>query len=171
MVDEGNTFVNKTVKLGSNINLNNKLFNPIGSYRNETTFSGVFDGQNYVIQNLSQNTWELNTGYYYGDLGLGLFAYLNNTVIKNLIIDGAQISGESALSGTVAAVAHNAIFENIIIRNANVADYQYYAGGIVGWVSGTIEITGINVETTTTIAGQWGDFDYGINFPKAQVPK
>ena len=42
LVDDGNTFAGKTVKLGGNIDLENKLFEPIGSYRYDKAFSGVW---------------------------------------------------------------------------------------------------------------------------------
>ena len=160
LVDEGNTFAGKTVKLGANIDLENKLFNPIGSYRFDKAFSGIFDGQGFTISNLSQNTWELDNGYYYGDLGLGLFGLVENAIIKNLKINGADISGESAICGTIAGCAYgNCTFENIDIRRANVADYQYYSGAVVGWASGNHEYVNINIDKSTTIASQWGDFD------------
>lgn len=167
LVDQGNTFEGKTVKLGNNLNLyvlddNNEAinFNPIGSYRNETVFMGTFDGQDNTIKNLSQNTWALDNGYYYTDCGLGLFGAVENAVIKNLKLDGADISGESAICGTVVAVSGGTTtFENITVSNANVADYQYYAGGIVGWASGTQTFKNVNVDESTNIAAQWGDFD------------
>ena len=160
LVDAGNTFEGKTVKLGNDIDLGSTLFNPIGSYRNETAFKGTFDGQYNSIKNLSQNTWELNNGYYYGDLGLGLFGLVEDAIIKNLTIDGAEISGESGMCGTVAAAAYgDCIFENITVSNANVADYQYYAGGVVGWASGDHKYINCDVDETTTVAAQWGDFD------------
>lgn len=159
LVDAGNTFEGKTVFLDTNIDLADKLFDPIGSYRYEKSFKGTFDGQGHTISNLSQNTWELDNGYAYSDCGLGLFGAVENGIVKNLIIDGADISGESGLCGTVAAVAENAVFENITVKNANVADYQYYAGGIVGWASGEITVNGCNLDASTTIAAQWGEFN------------
>ncbi|MBQ4611357.1 MAG: hypothetical protein IJB30_06430, partial [Clostridia bacterium] len=134
--------------------------NPIGSYRNDKTFNGTFDGQGHTIKNLSQNTWALNTGYYYSDLGLGLFSYIEDATIKNLRMDGANISGESAICGTVAACAYgDCVFENIDVVNSTVADYQYYAGGVVGWASGNHKYIDVDVSFSTTVAAQWGDFD------------
>lgn len=159
-VDNGDTFEGRTVKLMADIELENELFEPIGSYRNDTAFKGIFDGQGHTIRNLSQNTWELDNGYYYGDLGLGLFGLVEDATIKNLTIDGAEISGESAICGAVAATAFgDCVFENITVKHANVADYQYYAGGIVGWASGNHQYVDCNLDETTTIAAQWGDFD------------
>jgi len=134
-------------------------FNPIGSYRNDKEFKGTFDGQDHTIKNLSQNTWALDTGYYYGDLGLGLFSAVRDATIKDLNMDGASISGESAICGTVAATAYgDCTFENITVKNSECADYQYYAGGVVGWASGDQTYKNINIDASTTVGSQWGDF-------------
>ena len=173
LVDEGTTFEGKTIKLESNMDLNGQLFEPIGSYRFDKSFKGTFDGQGHSILNMSQNTWDLSNGYYYNDCGMGLFGAVEGyyvtdengeeqiamAVVKNLVMDGASISGESGLCGTVAAVAAYATFENITVKNSNVADYQYYSGGIVGWASGEVNVIGCNIDSSTTIATQWGDFD------------
>ncbi len=164
------TFEGQTIKLETDINLyieNEEgeavAFDPIGSYRFEKAFSGVFDGQGHTIYNLNQNTWELNNGYYYNDLGLGLFGLIENATIKNLTLDGVNISGESAICGGVAATAFGeCVFENVTIKNANIADYQYYAGGIVGWASGNHVYQNCVIDETATIAAQWGDFDNSI---------
>ena len=167
LVDEGNTFEGKTVKLGANIDLNYVpegadepvCFDPIGSYRNDDYFKGTFDGQNHTIENLNQNTWELDNGYHYTDCGLGLFGAVEGGTVKNLIVDNASISGESALCGVVAAAAADATFENITVTNSYVMDYQYYAGGIVGWASGETNFINCDVDASTTVGAQWGDFD------------
>ncbi len=166
LVDEGNTFEGKTVKLGRDIDLTYKdengeatSFNPIGSYRNEQAFKGTFDGQGYTISNMSQNTWALDTGYYYGDLGLGLFAFVEDATIKNLNMDNANISGESAICGIVAAAAYgDCTFENITVANSTSHDYQYYAGGVVGWASGNHQYINCDVAESTVVGSQWGDF-------------
>jgi len=109
---------------------------------------------------MSQNTWALNNGYSYGDLGLGLFGKVENATIKDLTMDGASISGESALAGIVAGAAYGDMtFENITVTNSQAADYQYYSGGIVGWASGDHQYINCDVDASTTIAAQWGDFD------------
>ena len=170
LVDAGETFEGKTIKLAIDMNLeaydaNDEAicFDPIGSYRNDVPFKGTFDGQGHAIINLTQNTWALNNGYYYGDLGLGFFGKVEDATIKNLTMDGASISGESAICGTVAGTAYgDCKFENITVKNANVADYQYYAGGIVGWASGNHEYVNCTIDASATIAAQWGDFDNSI---------
>lgn len=160
------TFDGKIVYLDNDIDLyavdeNDEpvCFDPIGSYRFDKSFKGTFDGQYHTIFNLNQNTWALNNGYYYNDCGLGLFGAVENGTVKNIVIDGAGISGESALCGVVASVAQDAIFENITVKNSNCADYQYYAGGIVGWASGKMKFVSCNIEASTTVGSQWGDFN------------
>lgn len=153
-------FNGKTIKLDKDIDLSGtKCFDPIGSYRNDKYFDGTFDAQGHTIYNLSQNTWALDNGYYYGDLGLGLFGMVQDATIKNLKMYNASISGESAICGTVAGTAYGeCTFENIDIINSKCNDYQYYAGGIVGWASGDHQYINCNIAESTTIGGQWGDF-------------
>ncbi len=170
LVDAGNTFDGKTIKLESNLDFycedeEGKVicFDPIGSYKNDTAFKGTFDGQGYTVSNISQNTWALDNGYYYGDLGLGFFGLVEDATIKNLKVDKAEVSGESAICAAVAATAFgDCTFENITVSNSNVADYQYYAGAIVGWASGKHQYINCNVDASTNIAAQWGDFDNSI---------
>lgn len=148
-----------TFTLTTDVDLDGKLFEPIGSYRHDKAFKGTFDGNGNTISNMSQNTWELDNGYYYGDLGLGLFGLVEDATIKNLKMDGASISGESAICGIVAATAYgDCTFENITVSNSKGADYQYYAGGIVGWASGDHQYINCNIEASTVIGSQWGDF-------------
>ena len=169
-VDGGNTFEGKIVKLGANINLYAEDENgepicvdPIGSYRFDKAFMGTFDGQGHTISGLNQNTWALDNGYYYHDCGLGLFGALVDAKIQNLTIDDAHISGESAICGIIAACAQNTTFENITVKNSECADYQYYSGGIAGWVSGkNNNFINCNIDASTTVASQWGDFDNSI---------
>ncbi len=164
------SFKDKTIVLNCDVDLYREdengepvCFEPIGSYRFDQAFKGTFDGNGHTIKNLNQNTWALNNGYYYGDLGLGLFGLVEDATIKNVTVDGVNISGESAMCGTIAAAAYgDCVFENITIKNANVADYQYYAGGIVGWASGNHLYKNCVIDSSTNIAAQWGDFDNSI---------
>lgn len=165
LVDDGETFEGKTIMLDSDLDLDggDVCFDPIGSYRKDTPFKGTFDGQGYTIKNMSQNTWALDNGYYYGDLGLGLFGSVEDATVKNVNIDNASISGESALCGVIAGAAYgDCTFENITVSNSECADYQYYAGGIVGWASGNHTYINCDVDASTKIAAQWGDFDNSI---------
>jgi hypothetical protein len=159
IVDAGNDLSNVTIELEADLDFQNKLFEPIGSYRNDTPFTGTFDGNGRTISNFSQNTWDLDNGYYYSDCGLGFFGAVQDAHIKDVTFDGAEISGESGLVGIVAGAAYGECkFENITVSNCKGADYQYYTGGIVGWASGKHEYVNCVIEETTTLSSQWGDF-------------
>ena len=166
LVDGGNDFVGKTIKLDGDLDLGATdengetiCFDPIGSYRNNKSFKGTFDGQGYTISNLSQNTWALDNGYYYSDLGMGLFGKVEDATVKNLKIDGASISGENGLCGVVAGAAYgDCTFDNITVTNTKCSDYQYYAGGVVGWASGEQTYSNITIDESTILGSQWGDF-------------
>lgn len=170
LVNSGNTFEGKTIKLGANINLNGKMFEPIGHYDkddNDRIFKGTLDGQLHTIKNLSQSASALGFGYdenkemlYRGKLGLGLFGMVQDAQIINLTIDSAHIFGDHAICGTVAATAYgNCVFKNIAIRNTYIDDYNYYAGGVVGWASGNHQYININIDRSTTVGQHWFTFD------------
>ena len=152
-----------TVKLMDDINLYEMgeggepvTFNPIGA--NQRYFKGIFDGQGHTIKNMYQSGWAL--GYDWDNYGtIGLFAYLWNATVKNLTIENAECFVEGGCVGGIAGSAWgNCTFENITVSNSKVNDYQYYAGGVVGWASGNHTYKNINMEASTTIGSQWGDF-------------
>ena len=113
------TYTNMTVVLAADIDLENKLWTPIGQTGN-TTFAGNFDGQGYTIKNLNVDS-SAQTGAHYSS---GLFGWIEihssvYTVIENLNIETATIVGN-----------HN-------------------CGTIVGYATGSVEIKNCNVTKAT----------------------
>lgn len=167
LVDEGNTFEGKTVKLGANIDLycagndgEPVSFNPIG-YGYNTVFKGTFDGQDYVIDNLYQNGWAL--GYAYSTEAGGLFASVVDATIKNLTINNAKIVMECVDMGILVGYSYgNCTYENIYIANSTIANYQRYTGGVVGEVNGTQTFKNVDVGSGVTVSSLWGDFDCSL---------
>ena len=174
LVNGGNTFDGKTVKLGKDISLYCEdttpaadgdpiTFRPIGDHSKDGTFEGTFDGNGKTISNLYQNGWDL--GYQWGAYGsYGLFGNLNNATVKNLTLSG----GESLIEGgDVSFVAGSAtgtcVFENITIKDSIAATYNNGCGGIIGW-SGAGEYTfkNITIAEDAVLAGLWGSFDSSI---------
>ncbi len=174
LVNGGNTFDGKTVKLGKDISLycedttpdadgDPLTFRPIGDHSKDGTFEGVFDGNGKTISNLYQNGWDLGYDWYnYGSYGL--FGNLNNATVKNLTLSG----GESKIEGgDVSFVAGSAtgtcVFENITIKDSIAATYNNGCGGIIGW-SGDGEYTfkNITIAEDAVLAGLWGSFDSSI---------
>ena len=172
LVDEGNTFEGKTVKLGTDLclgcdnedcctdeNGEVKSFDPIG-YGYDVVFKGTFDGQDHTIENLYQNGWAL--GYDYSTEAGGLFASVVDAEIKNLTIDGAEIVMECIDMGVLVGYSYgNCNYENITVQNSSIANYQRYTGGVVGEVNGTQTFKNVDV-IDTTIASLWGDFDCSL---------
>ncbi len=167
------SFEGKIVKLGADINLDSKLFNPIGcgyvsgvGNSNEVTgraFMGTFNGQGHTIYGLYQNGWDL--GLSYCNLGGGLFASVADATIENLTISGANVVMECVEMGFVAGLAQgNCTFDNINIYNSKIANYQRATGAIVGEVSaynggGTCTFSNINIGSDVVVGSLWGDFD------------
>ena len=170
-----NGFEGKTIKLSADIDLFKGYMDdgdpistaPIGRmdgavYGTEgvEAFKGTFDGQGHSIKNLYQNGWALN--YYLGSYGaVGLFSRVENATIKNLVIDGCEIIVEG---GNVSAIAANAVgnctFENITLKNTQLASYNNGVGGIVAWSeAGVYNFKNIKIEESVVLTGLWGSYD------------
>ena len=84
LVQNGNQFKGKTIKLGSNINLSGKLWHPIG-YKNgssTTLFAGTFNGMGYKISGITVERIE------YGQELFGFFGQVEGATIKNVTLSG-----------------------------------------------------------------------------------
>ena len=167
LVDGGNTFAGKTVKLANDLDLRfipegatePKSFDPIG-YGYDVVFKGTFDGQDHTISNLYQNGWDL--GYSYSTAGGGLFASVVDATFKNLTIDNAEIVMECIDMGTLVGYSYgNCSYENITVKNSSLGNYQRYTGGVVGEVNGNQVFKNVDV-IDTTVASMWGDFDCSL---------
>ncbi len=167
LVDEGNTFEGKTIMLDKDIDLyllgddNEPVsFNPIG-YGYNVVFKGTFDGQEHTIYNLYQNGWAL--GYDYSTEAGGLFASVVDANFKDLTIEKANIVMECIDMGVLVGYAYgNCEYENILIKNCSIANYNRYTGGVVGEVNGTHTFNNVDVDADTTVASLWGSFDTSV---------
>ena len=166
LVDEGNNFAGKTIKLGTDIDLyaedengERVSFDPIG-YGYDVVFKGTFDGQDHTIKNLYQNGWAL--GLDYSTEGGGLFASVVDATIKNVNIDNAEVVMECIDMGVLVGYSYgNCTYENINVTNSLIANYQRYTGGVVGEVNGTQTFKNVDVKDTV-ISSLWGDFDCSL---------
>ncbi len=101
-VNAGNNYAGYTVKLGDDIDLNNKEWTSIGLTK-DTAFAGAFDGNNHTISNLLMSKSSREDGYY-----AGLFAHSKMNEIKNLTIHNANVSGGN-MSAVLIARQHASI--------------------------------------------------------------
>ncbi len=131
-------------------------------------FKGVFDGNGNTVSGIYQNTWIMDGNYDngYWDEAMGLFGYVYGGTVKNLTVDSFSSDGEFTPTGTVAAYACNATFENIAVTNSNPRVYNTGNGGVVG-VGGNssdgsdkkLTFTNVTVDQTNKISALWGSWD------------
>lgn len=163
-VDAAHILDGFTVKLECDIDLNNKLWAPIGttqrSYTPSIRFSGVFDGNGKTIYNFSSEEYLANIKYdtdYYVDGGngtklpfdhdgkeycYGLFGVVFDATIKNLSVRNIKVNLEIKSVGSFDFIADS-------------------AGSIVGYAVGnfTMEncIAGANNEDDSLLITSTGD--------------
>lgn len=175
LVSNGVDFKGITIKLTNDLDLGGEtsglVFYPIG-YKSETPddvypFKGTFDGQGHRIRDLYQNTWNIKGNYngtYYNQ-SLGLFAYLQDATVKNLVLENFLLEGEFAPTGCVAGYAEgNMTFENITLHQCRPSTYNTGVAGIVGWDGGSNSVytfDNINIDSTNTVIALWGSWDVG----------
>ena len=126
------SFEGKTIKLNADIDLQGRIWIPIGI--SNTIFKGTFDGNGHSVSNVSMNKFD----YY----ECGFWTELEDALLQNFKMQGT-IYSSSKYIGLLSAKANNTIFKNIVI-NSNIkfekSDihsstgfvYEYNLGGCVG---------------------------------------
>lgn len=128
-LSDGGTYEGKFFSVETDIDLASLPWTPIGAFEN-VKFMGNIDFNGHSIINLNVNS----------DRAAGLFGYIENSMITNLILKESNIKGLN-LAGGVAADANLSILSNIenysnIYSTGGLAS----VGGIVGIASScTIE--------------------------------
>jgi hypothetical protein len=110
---------------------------PIKGIMND--FRGHYNGNHFAIQNLTID----ETGDYFG-----LFRYLFNAAISNVILEDIQISGRDYSAG-LTGKAENTVIENCTV-SGNLSG-RYYVGGLAGEIINLTTIT--ECETGVDILG------------------
>ncbi len=122
-VNGGNTYSERYFALTEDVTLTTEGgFVPIGT--NSSPFNGVFDGQNHTV------TLDIETQEDYG--GAGIFAYINDSTVKNICTEGTvKATGLESYAGGVLAARGNSN-PRIINCHNNAVITAEFAGGIVG---------------------------------------
>lgn len=151
MVNAGNDFAGKTVKLNVDCDLNNINWTPIGT--DTHPFNGVFDGNGKTISNLNITLGSAQS------VPAGLFGAVkrngsNLGSVRNLTIDGAKINtlavlpAKHATGVAVGWVYTSGPIENVTVRNAEIDSYRW-TGGVVGKGYGSVNnCTAENIDIT-----------------------
>ena len=125
-------------------------FESIGINEYVTSFQGIFDGKNNVIENIFQNNAS----------NLGLFGGASDAEIKNITITG-NINSTNCSVGGICAEARNTKLTNCH-NKANITEERVVSGnnasigGVIGATSNNCEI--INCSNTGDVKG---DFQTG----------
>ena len=138
-----------TIVLGADIDLANKHWTPIGYWE---TFDGVFDGNGHAVKNIKHHGTE-------EDCYVGLFGYLKNATIKNLIVENVDIKlvgNDSWAGGHIGAIAGRAdgkvVLENITIQGLVKIEGDLSKAGagrigaVIGGNQGAQNLTLSNIE-------------------------
>lgn len=122
----------KTITLTSDVDMSRYRWKPLSVYyengiRILDSFQGVFDGAGHVITGLRINE---NEDY------VGMFGLLNNSIVKNIVLDSCVISGNSYV-GCLFGLAEQSIINNCNV-NATISGTNN-----VGGLAGSIKIASL----------------------------
>jgi len=152
LVNEKTAFASKdfcddTVTLGADIDLEGKLWTPIGQRggargKDYGSFLGIFDGGEYTISNVTVVDSN-DIGLYYANIGLfgsaGLYDESTKTVIKNFTVDNATVISTikndhkgSCVAAVIGNSNANIDVQNIYLTGNVTVEGYAYVGGIVG---------------------------------------
>lgn len=135
--------IGSTYRLDSHYRLMNDItltsnFSPIG-YNNTTStwsgFNGTFDGQGHKIKGLKLSDIETDKVGLFSSLGAG-------SVVKNLTIENATISGIYAKAGILAGESSGQI-EKVVVKDSSITNTATSSenGSILGKLSGEIKLS------------------------------
>jgi len=139
---------NACYRLTSNISLSGDWV-PIGTESRK--FTGVFDGGNYTISNLSIDSSEDNIGF---------FAF-NSGEIRNVKFSNIDVTGDEKVGAVVGT--NSGIVRNVELISGEV-NGRNYIGGVVGKNSGTITRCSSSIDVTgsdASVGGIVGSNGYG----------
>ncbi|HAQ62747.1 TPA: hypothetical protein DCR49_12285, partial [Candidatus Delongbacteria bacterium] len=114
-------------------------------------FTGVYDGQGYVIENLYIN----NTDESYQ----GLFGIVNEADLKNIYITLADINGLGNVGALAGFCANSNVYNCYSTGNI---EGKYYAGGLIGENSSYLETCRSGVNVKGSIIGGLVGYNRGV---------
>ncbi len=133
---------NKDFALNTSIDASSlKNFTPIGN--SGTNFTGIFNGQNYTISNLSIDQPSTDD--------VGLFGATNGATLENMYLQNINVIGQNYVGGLTGAMVNGSI-DNVGILSGNISGSGSKIGGLLGGnTAGTGAIT--NSFSNTNVIG------------------
>ena len=149
LVNEGDDFSGKYIKINSNIDLNGQPWTPIGK---EKSFKGHFNGNGNVIINMNVNASA-------GDDCAGFFGIASDATISNLILRNGKVSGEIKYwAALLVASGADITVESCKVDGTVKSDVKYvYSGGLIGYIVGKNKISNCEVNVDC-----YGNYSGGI---------
>ena len=147
LIENGELFVGKTVKLASDIDMFGYSLTTGGALISgrDQGFKGVFDGQGYRVKNLNMTyvPFEYNTISSTYDVFVGLIPVVNKGVVKNLTVEGGKIHIPSVMPdqdmffcSPLVGYAREATVINCHNVNCDIVlENNGYVGGVVGRIA------------------------------------
>ena len=145
-VNNGNTFSGINVALSSDIDLNNVAWTPIGT--NEHPFSGIFDGGNHTVSNLSINAPDMDY--------VGLFGITKSpeAVVENLTLTNVDVTGRAQV-GAIFGSSYQGTIENCHVNGNISIKGNYKVGGLTGEGYAKIINCSVKGNEGSTITGSY----------------
>ena len=132
VVNDGKDYLEgKTIKLVSDIDLNNEEWIPIGSAAKDHGFMGNFDGNGYTIKNLKMTelTPDADNFVYAGLFGVTEGTETQENYIKNLVIENVTIETTGDIVTAGIAYPYYTTVENVTVKgNISIKGGDYTAG-------------------------------------------
>ena len=148
LVNGGNDFAGKTIKLGANMDLADQPWTPIGNW--DHTFSGDFDGQGHTISNLFINDTDETTGD-----GIGLIGVATSSDIKGITINNVDITGYSEVAAIVGAPYTGCTITDChVTGDISLTAEWAYVGGIAAYGYVDIKDCSVIADGTGTITSE-----------------
>lgn len=156
LVNSGEKFEDEYFKQTADVDLSkySSTWAPIGMYKTVGKFSGVYDGNGYIIKNA-----DLTDSGYNGNLGL--FGQLEGTVINVVLVD-CIVDGEN-VGGIASAMTHDAKIINCSVLGGTITAEEK-AAGICQNAKGDI----INCVSTAEVKGEYASGISGNYYGKIE---
>lgn len=147
LVNDGNTFEDKTITIDEAIDLDGNLWTPIG-IDIPIPFSGTVEGNDNTISNLWIDLPNQSVA--------GLFGQVTGGTLSNIIIDISHIVAADTAGSLVGNLSTESSVINSHATNANITCSGYNCGGLVGGL-----LTDSSVSNSSAIGEITGESQIG----------
>ena len=149
-------------KLTENIDMTGKIYDGLGASAPDNSWAGLFkgtiDGDYHVISNLEISNEEGKKSVS-NDFAKGFIALSEGATVKNLGIDGLNVTTAGRAGGLIAFISGDTTVENCFVRNAVITGNK--SGGIIGDVQAgkTVVVKDCYVIANVGLIGQNSSYE------------